>query len=212
MGGESAGAEDKVLVGGSSGLVMLFDRGQWEDQSGRVVVHRGGAGDDDGTIDSLAVLPGEDGGKSHTVVAGLGTGEIKFVRLKGGGGTTVGEIRHDETGVEGVATLGFDVHGRLISGGGQVIKVWRRNVVSDYGSQSYEAEGEDDGDANGLHSEESDDEEGTGGLVEADMDSDDDDEEDEDSDEQPKKQKKRKNGKQKVPSRPHGIAAFTGMD
>jgi hypothetical protein len=47
-----------------------------------------------------------------------------MVRL--GGNKVMGTLRHDE--VEGVVGLGFDVGGRLISGGGSVVKVWEEGL------------------------------------------------------------------------------------
>lgn len=58
------------------------------------------------------------------VAVGLGDGRVKFVKL--GSNKVVGEVRHDE--VESVASLGFDVGGRMISGGGQIIKVWHEKT------------------------------------------------------------------------------------
>ena len=63
-----------------------------------------------------------DGGKN--VVVGVGDGTIRIVKLGPNKVTT--ELRHDE--VEGVVGLGFDVEGRLISGGGSIIKVWQEKM------------------------------------------------------------------------------------
>lgn len=224
MEAEATGGGDKVLVGGAGGILTLFDRGQWEDQSGRVVVHRGAGGDDDdSTIDALAVLPGQEGHNTHVVAAGMGTGEIKFIRLRGGGGSTIGSVGHDETGVEGVSTLGFDVYGRLISGGGEVVKVWRRNTVSNFGAGSLQ--GDEDVDINSEEGHEDDEDQGDGiedesrssilgedTTAAADDPKPDDEDEDDDSEEEPAKPKKRKKRSTRPHARPHGITAFTGMD
>ena len=58
------------------------------------------------------------------LAAGLGNGLIKFVRI--GPNKVSSEVVHDET--EGVVGLGFDVEGRMVSGGGQIVKVWHEAV------------------------------------------------------------------------------------
>lgn len=205
--GGSGGFGEKILVGGAQGVLTLWDRGQWEDQTGRVVVHRGMAGDDDGTIEAIAAVPDASAGESksggrRTVVVGLGTGEINFVRLRGGGGDNFGSVRHDETGVDGVATLGFDVYGRLISGGGQILKVWHTKAVGGAETAEVEECGEED-DSDAAAGEEPDSDE-----ADFDVSSED------DSDTQRRKNKKRKKGKgkSKGQSGTPGIAAFAGMD
>ncbi|KAA6407460.1 MAG: WD repeat-containing JIP5 [Lasallia pustulata] len=110
---------EKVMVGGGSGVLTLWEKGVWDDQDERIVL-------DKESVDVLAVVPGSRG----EVVAGMGDGKIKVVRL--GTNKVVGECRHDE--VESVVGLGFEVGGRMISGGGCVVKVWHEAI---------EEEGED---------------------------------------------------------------------
>ncbi|KAI9841339.1 MAG: WD repeat-containing protein jip5 [Sclerophora amabilis] len=128
----------KVLVGGGSGVITLWEKGVWDDQDGRITVDSGGGaigGSGGGgaageSLDTLTVLPdgigGGDAGKK-CVGVGMGDGRIKLIRL--GINKVVSELRHDE--VEGVVGLGVDVGGRLISGGGEVVKVWRELLEED---------------------------------------------------------------------------------
>ena len=89
-------------------------------------------------MDSLAVMPEGVGDGGKNVVVGVGDGTIRIVQL--GPNKIVGEtLRHDE--VEGVVGLGFDVGGRLISGGGSIVKVWQEKMTLDD-----EGEDEDDSD------------------------------------------------------------------
>ncbi|KAJ5095886.1 nucleolar protein Jip5 [Penicillium alfredii] len=108
---------EKVIVGGSSGVLTLWEKGAWDDQDERVYVHRGSDGGE--SIEALAVAP-DLLGKGKLVATGLGNGKVKFVRI--GPNKVVSEVMHDET--EGVVGLGFDIDGRMVSGGGQVVKVW----------------------------------------------------------------------------------------
>ncbi len=52
---------------------------------------------------------------------------MRFVRIGGPG--VVGEVRHDE--MEGVAALGFEPEGRMVTGGGSTVKVWQEAVWLD---------------------------------------------------------------------------------
>jgi hypothetical protein len=112
---------EKVIVGGSSGVVTLWEKGAWDDQDDRVYVHRDAEGGE--SIETLSVVP-DFLGKGKLVAAGLGNGLVKFVRI--GPNKVVSHVMHDET--EGVVGLGFDVEGRMVSGGGQVVKVWHEAV------------------------------------------------------------------------------------
>jgi len=69
--------------------------------------------------------PNDGSGRLFVVQQG---GTIRIVQL--GPNKIVGEtLRHDE--VEGVVGLGFDVGGRLISGGGSIVKVWQEKMTLD---------------------------------------------------------------------------------
>ncbi|KAI9848924.1 MAG: WD repeat-containing protein jip5 [Thelocarpon superellum] len=123
LGAKPGGSKgDKVVVGGSSGVLTLWERGIWDDQEERIVVDRGVGGGE--SIDSLALLPEGDRGAKH-VAAGMGDGTIRIVRL--GLNKIVAEIRHDE--VENVMALNVEATGgSLISGGGQIVSVWTETV------------------------------------------------------------------------------------
>ena len=178
---------DKVLVGGGSGVLTLWDKGAWDDQDGRIIVDSGKE-----SLDVLAKIP--DGvGEGSCVAVGLGDGRVKIVRV--GTNKVIGEMRHDE--VEGVVGLGFEVEGRMVSGGGQVVKVWQESadVVED----------EED---EGVH--------GVGLKRRAESDSEEDSEEDEESSEEEEQERKRKkkskraNGKDRSGGR--NVMQFKGID
>jgi hypothetical protein len=115
----SGSTGEKALVGGSDGVITLWEKGQWDDQDERIIVSR-----ERETVDALALIPDGAGGFGKKVAAGLGDGKIRVIRL--GDNKVLDDLQHDE--LEGVISLGFDVGNRMISGGGQVIKVWEEHV------------------------------------------------------------------------------------
>ena len=118
------GKGEKVLVGGSTGVLTLWERGIWDDQDERIIVDdtRIGGGE---SLDAMVVMPEGVGDGGKHVVVGVGDGSIRVVKL--GVNKVIGELlRHDD--VEGVVALGFDVGGRLISGGGSTVKVWQEEM------------------------------------------------------------------------------------
>ncbi|KAJ5891478.1 WD repeat-containing protein jip5 [Penicillium subrubescens] len=119
---------EKVAVGGSNGVVTLWEKGAWDDQDERIYV--GGAE----AIETLTAVP-DFLGKGKMVAAGLGNGLIKFIRI--GQNKVSSEVVHDET--DGVVGLGFDVEGRMVSGGGQIVKVWH-DAVNTSGGDSIAGE------------------------------------------------------------------------
>lgn len=180
---------EKVLVGSSSGVLTLWERGVWDDQDERIIVDGGKGGGE--SLDALTVMPAGVGDGNKNVVVGLGDGTIRIVAL--GPNKVVGEpLRHDE--VEAVVALGFDVSGRMISGGGQVVKVWQEamNIEED----------EDD------EEEEEDEEEVVQKRQLSDSDSDDD---SSDEDSAKKRRKKRKQAK-KDKNGGNGVLGFKNMD
>ena len=174
---------EKVLVGGGSGVLTLWEKGVWDDQDERIMLDN----ITKESLDVLAVVPG--GGRE--VVVGMGDGRVKVVRL--GINRVVGECRHDE--VESVVGLGFEVGGRMVSGGGCVVKVWHEAVEED-------DVGEKDGVGVGKRGKGSD--------------SDDDDSEDErdsssdaeNKGSKRKKRRKRNKGREQV----QHVISFKGMD
>ncbi|KAL4918919.1 WD repeat-containing protein jip5 [Aspergillus aurantiobrunneus] len=184
-GGTSRG--EKVVVGNTGGVLTLWEKGAWDDQDERIYVERSAGGGE--SLETLCVVPDELG-KGKMLATGLGSGRVKFVRM--GMNKVVSELTHDET--EGVVGLGFDVEGRMVSGGGQVVKVWHEAADSvggngDFsgGKRMFEG-GSDDSD---------------------DDDSDDSDRETQKSDKSRKKSKKHK-GKDRGKGRE--VMAFTDLD
>ncbi|SMR52564.1 unnamed protein product [Zymoseptoria tritici ST99CH_1A5] len=182
----SGSSGEKAIVGGGDGVITLWEKGQWDDQDERIVVSR-----EKETLDCLAHVPDGIGGLGRKVAVGLGDGKVRVVRL--GQNRVVAEVVHDE--VEGVGELGFDVGGRMITGGGMTVKVWTEHIA---GADWQEADEEEE-------------EEGVASKRAASDDGEDDADEQEEADssdeeEKPKK-KKRKRGKGKGPA-----AAGSGFD
>lgn len=179
---------EKALVGGGDGVITLWEKGQWDDQDERIIVSR-----ENETLDCLALVPDGVGGLGKQVAVGLGDGKIRFVKM--GENRVVGEVQHDE--VEGVGELGFDVEGRMISGGGSIIKVWRETVVDEEAEVDEEEQGLT---SKRLAEDDDDDIDGEG----------DDDDADSEEDEKPhKRRKKRKKGK--GPAKASGFS-FADLD
>ncbi|KAK5049506.1 hypothetical protein LTR84_004435 [Exophiala bonariae] len=119
-GGTSVG--EKVVVGQGDGVISLWERGVWGDLDERIVIHRDGTG-----IESLAELPAGSGHgwlktNDKLVATGLEDGIIRFARIGRNGLIYEMDVKHDE--IDGAIGLGFDVEGRMISSGGNVVKVW----------------------------------------------------------------------------------------
>ena len=144
----------------------------------------------------LAVVP--DGGVGKRVAVGLGDGKIRFVQL--GQNKVVQELQHDE--IEGVVALGFDTEGRMLSGGGKIVKIWEEGLTM------------------GIEAEEEDEEEAVNGSAvrkrgAADSDEDSEDEGDDSSNEseEEEKPKKRKKKRKKGKKQANGVSfSFDGLD
>ena len=131
-GGTSVG--EKVLVGQGDGVVSLWERGVWGDQDERIVVDREGGG-----IESLVEVPthlckGKMKANEKLVAAGLEDGRVRFLRLGRNGVLNEWDIKHDD--IESVVGLDFDVAGRLVSGGGQTVKVWAEAIGAPGGGRA----------------------------------------------------------------------------
>ncbi|KAI5291261.1 WD repeat-containing protein jip5, partial [Ascosphaera atra] len=71
------------------------------------------------SLEVISVVP--DGLLSRkTIAIGQTDGNIQLIQL--GSNKKLSTLQHDE--LEGVAGLGFDVNGRMVSGGGNIVKVW----------------------------------------------------------------------------------------
>lgn len=178
----------KVVVGGEKGVLRVWEMGVWDDNEETVRVG-GGA-----SADVLATVL-EGVGAEPMLALGMDDGFVRFVGMGGKRARVVGENRHDE--VEGVMGLGWMSDGRMISGGGSVVKVWEEGI--DCGAES---EDKNDGvngvkRVNGFGSEDDSSEQG----------------EDESSEEaKPRKRKKRKRGKGKRKDGGQHVSAFKGID
>lgn len=185
---------EKVLVGGGNGVLTLWERGVWDDQDERITVDRSRGGGE--SLDCIALLPDGVGPSGKIAAVGLGNGDLRFVKL--GPNKIIDELKHDELSHETVIGLGFDVTGRMISGGGKTVKVWGEKTwqdVEDEEEEEPEAEA-----TNGKRTHESDSDEDSEEEVE-----------DSSEEEEPKqKRKKRKKGKGKQ-QKGHGILQFTGL-
>ncbi|KAL6712376.1 WD repeat-containing protein jip5 [Coniothyrium glycines] len=182
---------EKVVVGAGDGVLTLWERGVWDDQDERITVDRSKGGGE--SLDALALLPDGVGPGGKIVAVGMGNGGLRFVKL--GPNKIVAELKHDELSQEGVIGLGFDVHGRMISGGGKTVKVWGEQTWQDVDEES-----EGDTATNGKREHES--ESGSDSEEEADSSED-------DEPKQKRKKRKRNKGKQQ---KGHGILQFSGLD
>jgi hypothetical protein len=181
---------EKVLIGSGNGVLTLWERGVWDDQDERIYVVGNGKGDGE-SLDALMLMPEGVGDGHKNVVVGCGNGTVRIVRL--GVNKVVGEpLRHDE--VEAVVALGFDVGGRMISGGGSMVKVWQEEMNLD----------EDD-------DEEEEDENADTGKRAMTSDSDDSDADSDDSDADQKRKKKKRKTKGKK-NAGNGILGFKGLE
>ena len=184
---------DKAVVGSEKGVLRVWEVGNWDNEPERI--HIGGMhGEGADVLSSIPEKLGmqlgcSDGG----VIAGMSDGSINIVRLGKGKGKLMGEIRHDE--IEPVGGLGFEVGGRMISGGGDVVKVWEQATID--GAQDEDLKNT----ANG------------GSDVDSDDQDDENDTESSDEEEKQRKRKKRKKkGKGSAKNVGNGILGFSGMD
>lgn len=172
--------------------MTLWERGAWDDQDERITVDRGGQ-----AIESMASVPEGVGamgfqGQQKIIAVGLEDGRIRFLKLGVNKVLNQLDVKHDD--IEGVIALSFDVAGRMVSGGGQTIKVW------------HEAKGLPGGARNGLGAPkrtlggEDSDSEGADGSSE----------EEEKSEES--KRRKRKRGRGKDRSGGQQVLGFKGLD
>ncbi|KAL1391025.1 WD40-repeat-containing domain protein [Phyllosticta capitalensis] len=184
---------EKLVVGSASGVVTLWERGVWDDQDERIIVDRDSAAASGGGGESLDVmtrLPEGVGAPGKIVAVGMGNGLVRFIDV--GPNKIIGEISHDEQG-EGVVAIGVDVGGRLITGGGQVIKVWHEKI----GDEDEDEDAEAGAEKHGLDSDEDDDSDASDSS---------------DDEGGRKRRKKRKRGKGKDRSGGQHVMKFKGLD
>ena len=154
---------EKVVVGGASGVLTLWERGVWDDQDERIIVDRGATANDGESLDVIELVPEDVGGSGKILAVGVGDGSVRFVKL--GINKVIDQLQHDE--LEGVVGLGFDVGGRMVTGGGSIVKVWHEKVDEDQGAYVDEGKrrsadsGSDEDDDDENEDESSDEEEET---------------------------------------------------
>lgn len=178
--------EGRLVIGGEKGGLRMWEVGVWDDNEETLVVGKGAS------ADVLTAVP-----NGHTLATGMDDAIIRFVRMGAKRGKVVGEVRHDE--IEGVLGLGFEIGGRMISGGGSLVKVWEASTSSP--SEDDEGEAED----NATRAT------GSNGYGNVDDDSDEGGKESSEEEEKPR-QKKRKKNKGKGKEGVQHIMAFRGMD
>ena len=129
---ETSDDQITILVGDSSGGCGFWRKGQWEDRSDyrrlkRQVVIEGVPLEDYG-VESLAVAPLTEKEDEPLIVAGLATGTMNFLRPGPSRRDMESSVTHvhDERGLDSCSALAFDVEGRMISGGGSMVRVWHR--------------------------------------------------------------------------------------
>jgi len=217
-----------VAVGTGTGVLTIWDKGVWDDQVDRVVVD-GSSRAGGESLDCIVKVPdaiyGGRGGKK--VVVGAGDGTLRIVDIHKRQVDNI--LRHDD--LEAVLGVDFDCHGRLISGGGQTIKVWQEAGIS-AGALLGGSDDDEDSDDSDAEGDDSDDDEsdaapakiavakqesGKRGKADDSDDSSDDSGKDSDDSDAPKrgKKKRRKAGAARVelgPHGAHGILKFKGLN
>lgn len=124
---------EKMIVGTAGGILTLWERGVWDDQDERIILDSSEGGE---SVDCLSLLP-SDLTTKPTIAAGMGNGMIALVEI--GQNKIVDVLRHDD--LEGVIGLGFCHDGRMISAGGQTVKVWTEKTWVDTDDEDEEEAG-----------------------------------------------------------------------
>ncbi|KAM0814206.1 putative WD repeat-containing protein JIP5 [Seiridium cardinale] len=125
-----------VAVGTGTGVLTIWDKGAWDDQTDRIIVDRAGE-----SLDCMAQLPDTiTSGKK--IAVGVGDGTVRLVDLVKREVEAV--LQHDE--VEAVVGISFDCEGRMISGGGTTIKVWEESVAPTGDDSDEDGDEDDDSD------------------------------------------------------------------
>ncbi|KAL8730879.1 MAG: hypothetical protein Q9166_003806 [cf. Caloplaca sp. 2 TL-2023] len=179
---------EKCIGGGEKGALRVWEggvKGLIEGIEKKATLQKGES------LDVMCPIP--EGMQSEDMVAvGLGDGSVRFAEVGGKSGNSLDGLKHDE--VEGVVSLGFEPGGRMISGGGSIVKIWERETVDDL---------DDEVEIDEVHYSNADGPD----LMESDK------SQDESSDEERRpKRKKRKRKKGKDRGGSNHIMAFKGMD
>ena len=130
--------EDRVVVvvGDSSGGCSAWPRGRWDTRTSytnnRRNVRIPGLPDEDYGVECLAVGAPCEVDSEPIIVAGSAIGRLHFIRIDGYSRlrTLHSEYPHDDQGLDGCTAIAFDADGRTITGGGPIVKIWRRKFES----------------------------------------------------------------------------------
>ena len=116
--------DGKLVVGSEKGVLRIWQVGSWDDSEQIAMVGKGAS------ADVLAAVR-----ESPMVAVGMDDGCVRFVDMgrKRPKVLHETEVKHDE--LEGALGLGFDIGGRMISGGGQIVKVWEDSHEADDGEE-----------------------------------------------------------------------------
>lgn len=205
---------EKVVVGSSAGVLTLWEKGVWDDQDERIIVDGAKGGGE--SLDVMVMMPDGVGDGGKNIVVGVGDGTVRIVKI--GVNKVVGEsLRHDD--VESVVGLGFDVGGRLISGGGSIVKVWQEKMNLDDEGDEWEsdsdADSDDDGGVEEAIEEDVPEEQVSTKKRELEVETKDEDNSDADSSDEEsnggKRRKKRRKSKKSKTDIGNGILKFKGM-
>ncbi|KAJ8103191.1 WD40-repeat-containing domain protein [Lipomyces tetrasporus] len=171
-----------AVMGMATGVLTFWTKDNWEDQQTRAVISNE-------SIDCVAEYP------DQRIIAGGADGLVRLVDVRRR--KAIKEFEHG--GEDGVVSVATDAWGRVISAGGEVVRVWS-------------VEDECDEDKAGSESDDSDAESGSRGS---------DDDSSDDSDENGKKKKRKKTKRRKRARAKNRLAAmpktpvkanFSGLD
>ncbi|KAL5601222.1 hypothetical protein BROUX41_006020 [Berkeleyomyces rouxiae] len=212
-------ASGLLVTGSDHGVLKTWDPANLEKPVHKIKVKEGES------LECMVPLPAALG-MGDKVACGFGDGVIRVVDLRTRKVVEDMTMSHDALSGEPVIALAVDCYGRLISGGGQIVKVWEDLAeLQANGDEESEEDEDDDEDDEENDSEDDQTEPKTNGKrTREDSDSDaEEDEEDESEDdsgddsddgerarrlEQKEAAKKRKLG----PMGAHGILKFDGLD
>lgn len=199
-----------LAIGTGSGVVTLWDKGAWDDQLERIVVD--GKNLTGESVDSLVMIP-DDMGAGKKMLCGMGDGSLRIVDPVRREIIASPNLRHDD--LEGVVSLQFDAVNRLITAGGQTIKVWEE-LSELQGSRGGNGNSESDSEADLDDDDDGDDSVGDEGMTKSEKREAESDSSDEEfvkkMQSKIKRQKAEKQSAKLGPMGAHGIMSFDGLD
>ncbi|KAL8841112.1 MAG: hypothetical protein Q9176_003453 [Flavoplaca citrina] len=180
---------DKMFAGGEKGALRMWEGGVKGLMGGvdkKFMMQKGES------LDVMCKLWEEHTGE-ELIAVGLGDGAVKIVQVGTKRTNVVDSVKHDE--VEGVVTLGLEPGGRMISGGGSIVKIWEKETSDDLDDE--------EADVDQIQDDSNDGADGVEGAASQDESS---------EEERRPKRKKRKRNKGKNRGESNHIMAFKGMD